>query len=191
MQPLLANEKQSVGDAERMLSFLREHGYACEANYFDIVAGWHKAADGRGLTELQRSKRNYAMLNVILDEWMPWHRENPDLSTIDVNRYYSKKILFFYAQELIIGFFIESIVNFHCHNVLAIYTFCSFILDVCTFYRPVKGICGFSRQTVIAITTNIDSVEFRRRQNGLIGHMEQEQQMMWKHSLLSYIVTLS
>ena len=97
---LTGERKQSVGDAERMLSFLvakflREHGCVREANYVDIVAGWHEAADGRGLTELQRSKRNYAMLNLILDEWMPWHRENSDLSTIDVNRYYSKKILFF------------------------------------------------------------------------------------------------
>ena len=71
-----------------------------------------------------------------------------------------------------VGFFIEAIVNFHCHNVLVVYTFCSFILDVCAFYRPVKGICGFSRETVIAVTTNIESVEFRRRQNGLIGHVE-------------------
>ena len=89
---LTGERKQSVGDAERMLSFLvakflREHGYIREANYIDIVAGWHEAADGRGLTELQRCKRNYAMLNMILDEWMPWHREIPDLSTIDINRY--------------------------------------------------------------------------------------------------------
>lgn len=28
------------------------------------------------------------MLNMILDEWMPpWHRENYDFSTIDINRY--------------------------------------------------------------------------------------------------------
>ena len=89
---LTGERKKSVGDAERMLSFLvanilREHGYIVEANYIDIVAGWHEAADGRGLTELQRCKQNYAMLNMILDEWMPWHRENPDLSAIDINRY--------------------------------------------------------------------------------------------------------
>ena len=55
---LTGERKQSVGDAEQMLSFLvakflREHGYIWEANYIDIVAGWHEAADGRGLTELQ------------------------------------------------------------------------------------------------------------------------------------------
>ena len=89
---LTGERKQSVGDAEQMLlflvaKFLREHGYIREANYIDIVAGWHEAADGRGLTELQRYKRNYAMLNMILDEWMPRHREIPDLSTIGINRY--------------------------------------------------------------------------------------------------------
>ena len=35
--------------------FLQEHTcrYNREANYIDIVAGWHEAADGQGLTELQ------------------------------------------------------------------------------------------------------------------------------------------
>ena len=27
------------------------------------------------------------MLSVILDEWIPWHREIPDVSTININRY--------------------------------------------------------------------------------------------------------
>ena len=89
---LTGERKQSVGDAERMLSFLvanflREHGFIQEAKYIEIIAGWHEAADGHGLSELQRCKRNYTMLNMILDEWMPWHSENPDLSTIDINRY--------------------------------------------------------------------------------------------------------
>jgi hypothetical protein len=39
-------------------------------------------------------------------------------------------------------------------------------------YRPLKGICGFSRETVIAVTTNIESMEFRRRENGRIGYEE-------------------
>lgn len=40
------------------------------------------------------------------------------------------------------------------------------------FFRPVKDICGFSRETVIAVTTNIESMESRRRQNGEIGYEE-------------------
>ena len=38
--------------------------------------------------------------------------------------------------------------------------------------RPIKGICGFSRETVIAFTTNIESIEFRRRENDSHGFAE-------------------
>ena len=88
---LTGERKQSVQDAERMLSFLvahflESHGYDDEGKFVRTVAGWHEAADGRGLSELQRCKRNYAMLNMIVDEWMPWHTINYDFSTIDINR---------------------------------------------------------------------------------------------------------
>ena len=42
----------------------------------------------------------------------------------------------------------------------------------CLFYRPVKELCGFSRETVIAVTSNIESMEFRRCQNGEVGYAE-------------------
>ena len=89
---LRAERKQSVQDAERMLSFLvakfhRENGYEMEGRYVEIVAGWHEAADGRGLSQLERCRKNYAMLNMILDEWMPWHTELYDFATVDINRY--------------------------------------------------------------------------------------------------------
>ena len=38
--------------------------------------------------------------------------------------------------------------------------------------RPVKGICGFSRETVIAVTTNIESMELRRCESASIGYEE-------------------
>ena len=50
------------------------------------ISGWHEAADGRGLSELERCRKNYAMLNMILDDWMPWHRDNYDFASIDINR---------------------------------------------------------------------------------------------------------
>jgi len=86
--------QQSVKDAERMLlysvaKFLKDNGYDMEGEYVEIVAGWHEAADGRGLTELKCCKNNYLMLNMILDEWMPWHQQTYDFSTIDINRYRS------------------------------------------------------------------------------------------------------
>ena len=40
------------------------------------------------------------------------------------------------------------------------------------YFRPVKGICRFSRETVIAVTTNIESLECRRRENNRIGYPE-------------------
>ena len=89
---LTGERKQSVVDAERMLSylvgkFLSENGYEKEGEYVNIVAGWHEAADGRGLSELERCKKNYAMLNMILDDWMPLHKTTPNLATIDINKY--------------------------------------------------------------------------------------------------------
>ena len=72
--------KQSVPDAARMLSFLvakflHENSYEREGKYVEVVAGGHEAADGRGLIQLECCKRNYAMLNIILDEWLLWHVE--------------------------------------------------------------------------------------------------------------------
>ena len=69
---LTGERKQSVVDAERMLSylvasFLGEHGYEKE-EFVRTVAGWHEAADGRSLSEFERCKKNYEMLNMILDE---------------------------------------------------------------------------------------------------------------------------
>lgn len=56
---LTGERKQSVQDAERLLSyhvsrFLMDKGYHKEAEYVKVIAGWHEAADGRGLSELQR-----------------------------------------------------------------------------------------------------------------------------------------
>ena len=46
------------------------------------------------------------------------------------------------------------------------------ILGLSLIYRPIQGLQGFSRETVIEVTTNIESQEFRRRQNNEIGHAE-------------------
>lgn len=46
------------------------------------------------------------------------------------------------------------------------------IKSIFNLFRPVQGICGFSRETVIAVTTNIESMEFRRRQNNSLGFEE-------------------
>lgn len=56
------------------------------ADVIRIIHNWHKAVDGRGLNENERSQYCEDMKFWILDDWMPWHRENKDYSLIDVNR---------------------------------------------------------------------------------------------------------
>lgn len=89
---LTGKRKQSLKDAERLLSChvadsLQRKGHVQEARHVQLIANWHEASDGRGLSQLKRSKYNYDMLNYVLDDWMPWHCENYDFSTIDINRY--------------------------------------------------------------------------------------------------------
>ncbi|XP_078618099.1 uncharacterized protein LOC144885838 [Branchiostoma floridae x Branchiostoma japonicum] len=125
---LVGVRKQSVADPEKLLShrvarFFRDKGYEAEAEFVQVVADWHEASDGRGLSQDQRRQANLAMRNYILDRWMPWHEDQPDLSKIDIN-------------------------------------------------RRVEGLCGFSRETIVGITSNIDSQERRRRQNDDLGFPE-------------------
>ncbi|XP_064622698.1 uncharacterized protein LOC135484921 isoform X2 [Lineus longissimus] len=125
---LVGKRKQSVTDAEKLLSFpvakfLEENGFESAAKYVHTIAQWHEGSDGRGLSQLQRSRYNYLTLNYIMDELMPWHAERNDLSTIDIN-------------------------------------------------RPWNSVRGFSRETLIEVTTNIESQEYRRRENTTIGYSE-------------------
>ena len=89
---VIGKRKQSLKDAERLLSIhvadsLRRKGHVREARHVQLMANWHEASNGRGLSQLKRAQYNYEMLNYVLDDWMPWHRENYDFSTIDINRY--------------------------------------------------------------------------------------------------------
>ena len=89
----IGSRKQSVEDAERLISdsllkFMERKGYEYEACYIRAVSGWRRACDQRGLSELERS-RNYGMLNFILDELMPWHKDVYDFSLLEVNRHAS------------------------------------------------------------------------------------------------------
>ncbi len=90
---LTGQRKQSLLDAERLLSYhvvesLKRQGYVFEAEYVKIAVDWHNATDGRGLSQLQRSRYNYQMLNYIVEKWMPWwYKETYDFSTIDINRF--------------------------------------------------------------------------------------------------------
>ena len=89
---LTGQRPQSVEDAERLLSYhvassMQKNGVNQEAEYILTVASWHEASDGRGLSQLDRCKSNHQMLNYLLDEFLPWHRENYDITTLDINRF--------------------------------------------------------------------------------------------------------
>ena len=91
---LTGSRKQSVQDAERFLSlemanYMKMKGYHFEEKLLRTVANWRRACDERGLTELQRCKFNYQLLNLLLDDLMPWHSQPNfyDFSLLEVTRY--------------------------------------------------------------------------------------------------------
>ncbi len=91
-ESLTGKNKQSVPDCERLISlgvisFLEKKGYAESAKVIRIIHQWHKAVDGRGLSETVRSDYCREMKEWLLRDWMPWFNFLPDYSTIDVNRY--------------------------------------------------------------------------------------------------------
>ena len=60
---LVGGRKQSVPDAEKLLSFhvakfLRDKNYYAEADFMETIAQWHESSDGRDLSQLQQCKQN-------------------------------------------------------------------------------------------------------------------------------------
>lgn len=83
--------KQSVQDAERMFSvdmidFMKNKGYEFEATYISAISNWRRSCDERGLSQLQRCRYNYKLLMFVMDDLMPWHKTDCDLSLMEVNR---------------------------------------------------------------------------------------------------------
>ena len=83
--------KQSVEDVERLfgpgvISFMKKNHYENEAKYLEVVRNWRRSVDERGLCEDQRRQFRDDFISYILDEWMPWHRNSLDFSTLEVNR---------------------------------------------------------------------------------------------------------
>ena len=82
--------KQSVSDVEQLFSpqlgeYMHKKGYTFEAEYVTTIRNWRRLHDERGLTQLERCKYNYQMLNFILTELLPWHKSTYDFSTMEVN----------------------------------------------------------------------------------------------------------
>ena len=87
---LRGDRKQSVGDAEKLLSFavadfFRSKHYLPEERFVRIVARWHEASDGRGVSQDKRQEANHDMLAYITSIWMPWHETCPGLKNMDIN----------------------------------------------------------------------------------------------------------
>ena len=98
--------KQSVPDCERLIgpgviSFLEGKGHTSGASIIRLIHNWHKAVDGRGLSEEQRSTYCRDMKEWLLSDWMPWYSPQPDFSTIDVNRW-AINLLSFVEEPLMI-----------------------------------------------------------------------------------------
>ena len=68
---------------------MKRKDYSFETKYIETIyiLNWRRSSDERGLAQLQRCRYNYEMLNYLLDELMPWYKENYDFSTLEVNRY--------------------------------------------------------------------------------------------------------
>lgn len=119
-EELTGKQKQSVPHCEQVFSkgvldFLKSMGYEPEARFVEVVRNWHKASDGRGISEEMRSRYNTEMLNFLLEDWIPWWSYERDFATLDV-------------------------------------------------MRPIKGIQGFTREIVVAIIANCESLELRRQE---------------------------
>ena len=90
-EALTGKNKQSVPDCERLISpgvisFLEPKGHESGARVIQLIHNWHKAVDGRGLSEAQRSLYCREMKEWLLLDWMPWFKSHPDYISIDVNR---------------------------------------------------------------------------------------------------------
>ena len=75
---LTGRRKHSIHDVEILFSssvadFMTRNGYDFEAHYVSVIRNWRCACDERGLSQLQRCRFSYQLLNMILDELMPWH----------------------------------------------------------------------------------------------------------------------
>ena len=70
---LTGQQKQSVPDCERMFSrgvleFMERNGKTSTGCFVRLVHNWHKASDGRGLSEEMRHLYNMEMLDFLLED---------------------------------------------------------------------------------------------------------------------------
>ena len=98
-ESLTGKNKQSVPDCERLIgpgviAFLESKGHESGARILKLLHNWHKAVDGRGLSESTRATFCMEMKEWILSDWMPWYKYIPEFRYIDINRYCTCAVLF-------------------------------------------------------------------------------------------------
>ena len=125
-----------------MVAYMEKKGYAFEAEYIRVIVNWRRACDERGLSQLQRCHYNHQLLQYLIDDLMAWHLQQYDLSLLEVNRYYNCIAI---VEEVCAVIFLLKYV------LLAV-------------VRDLHGVRGLTRETLIALTTNIESREWRRRE---------------------------
>jgi len=69
-----------------MIAYMDKTGHESEKEVLTILHQWHKAVDGRGLTEETRSRYCKEMKDWLLRDWIPYLGQVEDYSAIDVNR---------------------------------------------------------------------------------------------------------
>lgn len=81
---------------------MENKGYSNEAEYLRVICNWRHASDERGLIDEQHSSFNKEFLNYILDDLMPWHKDErlQDFSLLEVNRYIFSSKGFILVVEL-------------------------------------------------------------------------------------------
>ena len=74
-----------------LLKWMEDKGYLKEAKYICVIRNWRGASDERGLTDDQRYQFNDDLLCYILDDLMPWHKDegSQNYSLLEVNQEYN------------------------------------------------------------------------------------------------------
>ena len=61
---------------------MKNKGYNAETKFLQVVRNWRRTVDDRGLSDEQRHTFNMDLMEYILDDLMPWHRDNLDYSLL-------------------------------------------------------------------------------------------------------------
>ena len=144
---------------------MERNNYDYEARYIQVIQmirNWRRACDERGLSQITRCKFNYELLNFILDELMPWYKVSWAICFMCTDKCTQMIHHIVECQGLI-----DSKGEY---NPLVMYMNVLYVTkNYYNYCRSLDGICGFSRETTIALTTNIESCEWKRRELAILG----------------------